>query len=357
VEKCGFSDQKAITVVPVGRHVKWLVVALMVVCSFGTTMNAQTETNMSLQMSASEFASNNARLFNEFTNESQIDKSYRAGLISKGEAMQASMLIQNRKSADIYGKVIDQYGQPISGVDVTGSVAIRQGWYAEDKWEHYKTNSDANGLFQFTGLNGADWAVDVAKDGYEMDYRVGWSGPRGGPHGTLSSPSNRAVLTLWKIRGAEPLIHKEFQSRVPYDGTSAGFNLATWKRAASGDLELTLSRFPLKIHRGRDKYDWTLKIAMPQGGLLAEADPYPYWAPEGGYMKVFESGMKSNSVPWSGELRQDFYLRTPEGRYGRLFLDLSTDSMRPDTGVSIEIWVNPSGSRNLEFDPKKQIRP
>jgi hypothetical protein len=152
------------------------------------------------------------------------------------------------------------------------------------------------------------------------------------------------------------MAHKEFDSRVPYDGTSVSFNLATGKKDAAGDLKITLSRSPLRIRRGRDKYDWILKIETPTGGLFAENDAYPYWAPETGYKSSFEVNMSSNNIPWSAEWRQNFYIKNAQGKYGRLFIDLSTDSMRPDTGITVQTWINPSGSQNLEFDPKKQIR-
>jgi hypothetical protein len=131
------------------------------------------------------------------------------------------------------------------------------------------------------------------------------------------------------------------------------FNLTTGKKTTDGDLRIVLSRSPLKIHRGRDKYDWLVKIEMSNGGLLVESDPYPNWAPQTGYQSFFETGMSSNNVPWSGEFRQNFYIKNAQEQYGRLFIDLSSDSTRPDTGITVQTWVNPSGSQNLEFDPRK----
>jgi hypothetical protein len=269
--------------------------------------------------------------------------------------MQASILMQNRKSINIYGKVVDQYGLPIQSVEATGEIAIRQGMYAEDQWQEFKTQTDKDGFFQFVGLVGADWSVTVAKVGCQMDYRRGWSGPRGGPRGTQSTPGNRVILTMWKVRGAEFLVHKEWESRIAYDGTPATFDLAAGKKSAVGDLLITLSRTPLKIKRGRDKYNWDVKIAVRSGGLIADNSPYPFWAPQNGYQSLFETSMSSNNVPWSSQLQKTFYLKNAQNQYGRVSLDIFTDSMRSDTGISIKSWLNPSGSENLEFDPKKQI--
>ena len=38
-------------------------------------------------------------------------------------------------------------------------------------------------------------------------------------------------------------------------------------------------------------------------------------------------------------------------------VQLTADYEKPPTHFEMEVYVNPSGSRNLEFDPAKQIRP
>jgi hypothetical protein len=286
-----------------------------------------------------------------FSSESELHKAYERGLIGKGEAMSLQMQNENAQPQDFYGKIVDQYGQPVAGVAVTGSVELMKG-LTVGKIETYKTQTDAEGLFQFTGLKGASLSASISKPGYEINYGVG----RKGPVGQQSSPTDRIIFTMWKLRGAEPMIQNEFDSRIPYDGTAAAFNLATGKKTADGDLKITLSRSPLKIRRGRDKFDWAVKIEMLNGGIVEENDPYPNWAPEKGYKPFFDVNMSSNNIPWSGELRQNFYFKNARKQYGRLFIDLSTDSMHPDTGITIQTLINPSGSQNLEFDPKKQIR-
>jgi len=150
------------------------------------------------------------------------------------------------------------------------------------------------------------------------------------------------------------MTHVKFDSRIPYDGTPVVFDLKNGNKTGNGDLQISLLRTPLQIRRGRDKYDWVAKIGIVNGGILPENDPYPYWAPETGYQPLFETSMSSNAIPWQAELRQNFYIESPQGQYGRLCIDLFTDSMRPDTGITVETWINPSGSQNLEFDPAKQ---
>jgi hypothetical protein len=287
------------------------------------------------------------------TNLPELRKAYDKNLITKEEAMWQQMQWNNLTRQDFYGKVIDQYGQPVVGADVAGHIALEQGWDSDEKYQHYKTQTDANGLFQFTGLRGASLGEKISKAGYEIGGRK----PYQGPVGEKTSPTDRGVYTMWKLRGSEPMVQKEFALKnLPYDGTPATFDLATGKKAPNGDLQITLSRSPLQLHRGWDKHDWTAKIEMLKGGLLPENDPYPNWAPEGGYQSSFETNMSSNSVPWIANPAQSFYIKSSHGQYGRMFLKLYTDSLGSNTVATVKLWINPSGSRNLEFDPSKQIQ-
>ena len=311
--------------------------------------NAQTSTNLS---PPSGFATRSDYI-NSFTNEDDALGAYRKGLIDRGEAMLAHFRITNLKSQDFYGKVIDQYGMPVTNADVTGNLVLENGWDIPEKFSQYKTYTDEVGLFQFTGLHGAKLGVVPNKLGYEL-----------GGHGEeyvksvaeTSSPTDRVTFIMWKLRGPEPMVHVQCDSRVPYNGASVSFDLASGKKSADGDLRITLSRYPLNIRRGRDKYDWNVKIEAVKGGLILQNDRYPNWAPEKGYQSSFEFSMSSNHVPWSGELDKEFYFYKANKQYGRLSVGLSTDSSRPDTGITIQTWLNPSGSQNLEFDPRMQIR-
>src|SRR6266568_4684575 len=60
--------------------------------------------------------------------EAAITAKYRQSLIGKDAAVTEIMMLKNKQSQDFYGKAIDQDGQPIAGVDVTGNLMLIQGW-------------------------------------------------------------------------------------------------------------------------------------------------------------------------------------------------------------------------------------
>ena len=85
--------------------------------------------------------------------------------------MNGEMLKKNNQCQDFYGKIIDQYGEPVVGTSVTGNLFNETGFYKPEKRNVYKTQSNASGLFQFTGLYGSDLNVIVKKDGYIIGAR------------------------------------------------------------------------------------------------------------------------------------------------------------------------------------------
>ncbi len=280
---------------------------------------------------------------NSLTNAQSISEAYHQGLISKDEAIIKTMLEKNKESQDFYGKVIDQYRQPIVGVKVTGNLIFNTETFGGIKAENYVTQTDAEGLFQFTGLHGADFNVLVKKDGYKMgEHREGYQAPIGGK----SSPSNRAILTMRKLRGPEPLNYSAIEARIPHDGTPAVFDIATGRQSPNGNFRVTLYQYPLEVDKGWEKFDWSVTIEIPNGGLVEENDVYPYWAPIDGYQPSYEFNESTNSVQWLGGLQKKFYIKTAQGQYG--LMQLKVFPGRSPTGFQAYFTINPSGSQNLE---------
>ena len=290
---------------------------------------------------------------------------YQKGQIDKGQMAQSVWEANNHTRQDRYGKVVDQDGQPVAGVDVTGTIEFIQ---ADKPDLHYKTQTDTNGLFQFTGLHGAGLAVKVAKVGYEMDYERGAFEPSG-----QSSPTNRVIFNMWKLRGPEPMVHADTKG-LPYwysffkpNEGSTRINLLTcrdegyvseryskWERRYDLEIALHLEE-PIKTNANRILFcNWSATIGITNGGLveIPTNTIYPYEAPAAGYQPSLAMNFPTNMAGWTDQFKKGFYFKSENGKiYGRMTIEMNNRGR-----LALEVFANPAGSRNLEFDSSKQIR-
>jgi hypothetical protein len=272
----------------------------------------------------------------------------------KVKAMEKMMAEINAKPINVYGKVIDQFDQPVVGAKVNGGTLLMIS-FERSGGETVSTVTDAQGRFSFTGLHGARFGLEIEKAGYKYDTQLNvnwWNNYK-------PDPDNPAVFHMWKLQGAEPMVHTKFDSRVPYNGQAVAFVILTGRKTSSGDLQITLIRNPLQVQRGGAPFDWSVQIQVAGGGLVGTSDLYPDEAPEGGYQPTFAFSMTKDAANWTQRLTKTYYIHTANGDYGRVNIDLTTDSERPQgTGITIETWLNPvPGDRNLEFDPTQAIKP
>ena len=285
-----------------------------------------------------------------FTKEKNILNAYRAGEISKEEAMLALAGLGDKMSNDTYGKVVDQNGEPVLDAKVVGNVDLT---FGDSK--AYKTTTDAKGLFHFLGLRGQGLGIELEKDGYYFNYMLP-SADR--PQNYLPDPNNPLIFTMWKLRGAEPMVHdKKFYGINP-DGRIFTIDLVNKKKIegtnALGDLRVQIQR-PAKIKRG-GKFDWSLVITAIGGGVIEVTNAsYLYEAPKSGYQQTYEVRMAAANPNWQEQIERAFYIKSRDGKvYGHFHVNIIPNYN--DTSVfDMESYVNPAGSRNLEFDPNKEI--
>jgi hypothetical protein len=291
-----------------------------------------------------------------FTKEKDIIDAYHAGKISEGEAELGLELLnrslKNKASVDTYGKVVDQNGQPVVGAEVHGIVGLGSG-----DTEKHDTTTSAQGLFDFLGLHGQGMTMEIEKKGYYFDYMLP-SAHR--PNNYLPDPAKPLVFTMWKLHGPEPMMHADIESSLPRDGTMRMFNVLTGNKDVSGDLTVQLLREPLEIAAKdlRKPFNWSLTLTITNGGLLGYTNqPYPYEAPMEGYQKVFTMSFPSNMIGWQSWFKHDYYFNAEKGGiYGRMTVEVHAGAPTPEAYFRIDTYANPAGSRNLEFDPQKQIQ-
>lgn len=277
---------------------------------------------------------------------SSIKTAYDRGEISRHEAISRILSEQNRTEFHIYGRVIDQFGLPVTKAKVEGSL-LRNGGFTHSEGRSYWTRTDNDGRFHFVGLHGIGLGIWPQKDGYFYDLKL--EANRSGH--AESGPNNPVTFVMWKIKGPEKLVRTDIRSRVPYDGSTKEFKLNTGNHDSNVSLKVKCWRSVQMIQRGVTRFDWGIELSVTHGSLVPENDLYPYWAPADGYKPVFSSQISSNSIPWIRLLKQGFYVKTDAESFGRVHVDFAIDSDTPTTSIEIQSWFNPAGSHNLEVGP------
>jgi hypothetical protein len=68
--------------------------------------------------------------------------------------------------------------------------------------------------------------------------------------------------------------------------------------------------------------------------------------------------MPASAKNWTASFEHSYYFMARDGKiFGRVAVHLVGDYVTPPTHFELEVYVNPGGSRNLEFDEAKQVKP
>jgi hypothetical protein len=250
-----------------------------------------------------------------------------------------------------YGKILDQNGEPVSEADVDYGTIDR----FDESGSDYHSKSDENGSFYLTGVKGAVLTVGVRKDGYynihgksdaAFAYGVGADATRKPP----PTRENPAIFILQKQGPTELLVRAGGgQIDVPKDGRALAFDFATG-RIGSGDLQIQT----WVGDRNQRQFDWSYQLSIPGGGLIERTGQFDFEAPIDGYQASVELRMPATSEKWSSDVPKDYFARLPNGTYARFSIEFYAGNRN---FVVLTSYLNPApGSRNLEFDPSKQIK-
>jgi hypothetical protein len=156
---------------------------------------------------------------------------------------------------------------------------------------------------------------------------------------------------MWKQGPSQPVItHRFSRNGIPCDGTPVSFDLvAGTKESQVRDLVVTLSRNPVNLTRGDEKFDWTATFELPDGGLVESQDEFMFKAPESGYQRSFRVEMLKDLPTWKRLLKKRFYVTLRGGKlFGSLDVNLSAFYQTSPTGLTMDVVINPTGSKSLE---------
>jgi hypothetical protein len=264
-------------------------------------------------------------------------------------------MVQTIFSAPIsfYGKVQDQFGQPVAGASVEYDV-VDKFWQEGSK---YHGTSGADGVFTIANIGGAGMVVGVMKDGYDsingkssqsFGYGMGVDEYRKAP----PTQDNPAIFVLRKKAKAEPLIAISTNFRVPKNGSPVEISLKTGGQVSGqGDLEIecwTADQNKDAHHH----YEWHCRFSVPGGGIVERGDQLDEQAPVDEYKPSVEFEMAQDAQPWRPSAGGDYFLKLGNGSYARARLQMIAGG---DHFATVESYLNPNqGDRDLEYDPQMQ---
>jgi hypothetical protein len=268
-------------------------------------------------------------------------------VLDKAERTRA-LLTAGNVAINFWGKVVDEGGVGIPGVLIEYRI-IRagrldaNGTIAEDGL-HASISSVADGLFSVSAVSGTTLSIlNLTKEGYtpspSNNLVFGYSGTP-----SVHTPIKQAphVFVVRSIKSESDVSSISQQLRLPWDGKAMRIDLDSGSPSPSGNLVLTASR---TASTGR--FGWSFALAI-DGGDLKEAElGTALFAPENGYLPLWQCRYEPDSNPWRFSRDANVYYRI-NGKFGRLKLQIYADAGPSDVSVHFERFVNSSGGRNTE---------
>lgn len=258
-----------------------------------------------------------------------------------------------------YGKVVDQDGRPLAGAKVDLEISVGDlvpvpespaGFLERLRSDKATAQSGSNGLFSLIGFSGHGIDIkSISKTGYKLSAKVDLSYTYVATARPFHPDAKHPVVfKMWKLQGKEPLIEFSWSHKVPCDGSTNRFSLATGRLDPNGMLEICCTRVPSRLpYPGNRPFAYTFEIGVLKGGIQPTDDDFSYSAPMSGYAPSFIESKKAGEQGWRSSLKQEFYIKTAEGHYGRLAVEWYSWQDSP-THLMWDCSINPSGSRNLE---------
>lgn len=271
----------------------------------------------------------------------------------KSELLEA---MANLQPLHIYGSVVDQYGQPVEGAKVR--VSWTEVRIPPDPGQSKWIETDKSGNWEITiDKPGRASVRDIEKDGYQFDRKTSpyFAAPNREALIRQTTKQNPLVLTMRKKGDSTFLVHNKGRVDFVPPGGVQRIDLLE-KRAfrvtdMEGEVDVSPWDVQIKATFSEEEQQWKFAMATSDqdgvGILVTEGALYE--APLDGYGAEHHESM---SLDEDGKSLTLFIKSRTPSIYSRLTIRFNLGKER--CILSYESWVNPYGSRNLEYDTELQ---
>lgn len=268
---------------------------------------------------------------------------------NRGQLMKSGLDALNDVPISFYGRLEDQFGNPVIGAEVAAAALVYNG--SGSTTLHLSTISDGNGMFQLQAGNGESLGIMPKKEGYALaSTNTSFKYSYMYQEHISPDPNAPVVIKMWKLQGAgQPLVQIDQKYRTPFTTSPITFDLIEGKIVQSGgDVEITAAR-PDGIISQQNPQTWGIQLKVANGGFI-ESSPdearITYAAPDGDYQPVGQ--FDANNGP--ALIDKELFLQSRNGKvFSKVHLLFRINS-NPDGFMSISFKgvANDTSSRNWE---------
>jgi hypothetical protein len=273
------------------------------------------------------------------------------------EQMDRDRLFEWKMPISFFGKVVDQDDQPVVGA----KIVLQWTDMSDNGTSEQTLFTDSAGRFQLTGVSGKRLAVtQLFKDGY---YRANKGIQTSFEYAAFFEPiyhqpdENNPVVFRLRKAGEIPneLVARETMMGIAPTGQPHYIDLQTTRKSSEAQADFAV-RITRTAPKEQNRYDWSAIIEGVNGaGLIESDDEFMFEAPQKGYKPAYSYQFAESSPDWESNLKRKYYVEAEGGQvYGRLEIEF-LPKYQNTAAIAVRFFVNPTGSRDLEYRPNKVL--
>jgi hypothetical protein len=259
---------------------------------------------------------------------------------------------------EMYGKVVDQHGQPVAGAEVYMIVA-GGGTFAPGSGP-VRLTSDAAGMFRLEAKGQQIEILSVKKSNLTQTFFERISGKRNsvlldavGRFGeqyswrSYTTPDKPFVINVWRVEKFEKVKSESGAISPSPNGEPVEF----------AGVKVICEREPKEpnVHWRHQKGSWSITFRPIDGGIQETDDLYLNEAPEIGYQPELTVAMKRGDPDYKVNIQpaRRYYYTAYNGKWYGSFSATFDPYMEDDVcSIQVAFKYNSNGSRNLAVKPR-----